>query len=50
MHNKSVNVFHKYICRVTALLSACCKTYCFYTVKAVVLRSDCHAVANELLC
>jgi len=29
MHNKSVNVFHKYTYYVTALLSACCKTYCF---------------------
>ena len=29
MLNKSVNVFHKYTYYVTALLSECCKTYCF---------------------
>ena len=29
MHDNSVNIFHKHNCCVTALLSTCCKTYCF---------------------
>ncbi|SUB97985.1 Uncharacterised protein [Prevotella intermedia] len=52
----SVNIFHKRINRITILLSACCKTYCFAfqkrrfcTVKAAVLqcKTAAFAVSNR---
>ena len=52
MRTNSVNIFRKHINRITILLSACCKTYCFAiqkrrfcTVKAAVLRCKTAAFA-----
>ena len=56
MRTNSVNIFHKCINRITILLSACCKTYCFAlqnnrfcTVKAAVLlcKTAAFAVSNR---
>jgi len=50
---KRVNIFRKHIYRITALLSAHCKTYCFAfqkrrfcTVKAAVLHRKTYAFAT----
>ena len=52
IRTNSVNIFRKRINRITILLSACCKTYCFAfqkrrfcTVKAAVLRCKTAAFA-----
>ena len=51
--DKSVNIFHKEIYRVTISLSIRCKTYCFafqkrrsYTIKAAVLHRKTAAFAT----
>ena len=59
MRTNSINIFHKYINRITILLSACCKTYCFAlpkrrfcTVKAAVLQRKTAAfgIQNNRFC
>ena len=53
MRTNSVNIFRKRINRITILLSACCKTYCFAfqkrrfcTVKAALLHRKTYAFAT----